>query len=80
MKTVQSGPQEKNMQRISLAYASDCNLALVVNSRHVCTVPVSGLSLDHSIWFHENVDFNQWHLFVQECVRSTQEKPLNIAR
>ena len=68
------------MQRIALAYASDVSLAFAFTIRHVNTVPLRTLSLDHSIWFHENVDFNQWHLFVQECVRSTQEKPLNIAR
>ena len=72
--------QDVNMQRIALAYGSDSYLAYSVLISKYIQVPIATLSLDHSIWFHENVDFNNWHLFIQNCIRSSQEKPLNIAR
>ena len=71
--------QDKNMQRIALVYTSDFYIAYGgLIDRHVS--PAVILSLDHSVWFHGNVDFSNWHLFVQNCIRSSQEKPLNIAR
>ena len=70
----------QNMHRMALAYASDMLISHAIFMSISDIEPSLVTSLDHTIWFHENVDFNQWHLFVQECVHSTQGKPLNIAR
>ena len=71
----------QNTHRIAMSFASDYNMPWSIFMKY----PEKGkelltTSLDHSIWFHENVDFNQWHLFIQECVRSAHGRPLNISR
>ena len=53
-----------------LAYASDMNLlgsslrphGLTWFKRNVMTA-----SLDHSMWFHSPVEFDQWHLYSMDC-------------
>ena len=70
----------QNTHRIAISFASDYNMPWSIFMKY----PEKGkelltTSLDHSIWFYENVDFNQWHLFVQECVRSAHGRPLNIS-
>ena len=76
-----SGPEHnQNMHRMALAYASDMFASNAIFLSITDIEPSLITSLDHTIWFHENVDFNQWHLFVQECLHSTQGKPLNISR
>lgn len=52
-----------------LAYASDMgliNTALRPHPVNRRTPGVQAVSLDHSIWFHSSLDFNQWHLYVQD--------------
>jgi len=52
-----------------LAYASDMgliNTALRPHPVNRRTPGVQAISLDHSIWFHGPLDFNQWHLYVQD--------------
>ena len=69
----------QNTHRIAMAFASDINMpsSILVKYPEKAKVLMT-TSLDHSIWFHENVDFNQWHLFAYECVRSAHGRPLNI--
>ena len=71
----------QNTHRIAMSFASDANISWSIFIKY----PEKGkelltTSLDHSIWFYENVDFNQWHLSVFECVRSAHGRPLNISR
>ena len=70
----------QNIHRIALSYASDFGLPLVIFHKYPHVSALMTTSLDHSVWFHENVDFNQWHLFARECVRSAHGCPLNILR
>jgi acyl-CoA thioesterase-2 len=54
-----------------LTYASDFFLMDMVFRAHPAAAGPgrsNGLSLDHAIWFHRPVRFDQWHLHTQEAV------------
>lgn len=56
-------------QQATLAYASDMTFVETALRPHGLNYWSEGLqtaSLDHALWFHHPVDFNQWHLFVQD--------------
>jgi acyl-CoA thioesterase-2 len=49
-----------------LAYASDFNLLTTALMPHGIMIPSKGLmmaSLDHAMWFHREIDFNDWLLY-----------------
>jgi acyl-CoA thioesterase-2 len=56
-------------QQATLAYASDMTFVETAMRPHGLNFWSGGVqtaSLDHALWFHHPVDFNQWHLFVQD--------------
>jgi acyl-CoA thioesterase-2 len=62
-----------------LTYASDFFLMDMVFRAHpAATGPgrSNGLSLDHAIWFHRPVRFDQWHLHTQEAVAVVGDRGL----
>jgi len=62
------GPDQHLHQAI-LAYASDMGLLETSMRPHGVTWQSPGLqsaSLDHAIWFHRPLNFNDWHLYAQE--------------
>jgi acyl-CoA thioesterase-2 len=62
------GPDQHLHQAI-LAYASDMGLLETSMRPHGVTWQTPGLqsaSLDHVIWFHRPLNFNEWHLFAQD--------------
>jgi acyl-CoA thioesterase-2 len=62
-----------------LAYASDFFLMDMVFHAHPgADGPgrCNGLSLDHAIWFHRPVKFDQWHLHTQETVAIAGDRGL----
>ena len=57
-----------------LAYASDYLLLDMASRAHpepVDYASVAALSLDHAIWLHHPVRFDEWHLHTQEMVAIT---------
>ena len=57
------------LQQATLAYASDMTFVETALRPHGLNYWSEGLqtaSLDHALWFHHPVDFNDWHLFVQD--------------
>ncbi|MCB1645867.1 MAG: acyl-CoA thioesterase II [Pseudomonadales bacterium] len=57
--------EDQVMQRALLAFASDMGFMGTTMRPHVTGGwgSVHGASLDHSIWFHHDIDFRQWHLY-----------------
>jgi acyl-CoA thioesterase-2 len=54
-----------------LAYASDfflLDMAFRARPSDVDPLELTGISLDHSIWFHRPVHFDRWHLYTHEAV------------
>ena len=68
------GPEVK-LQQACLAYASDMafmETALRVHGLNWQTPGLQSASLDHAMWFHRPVDFNEWLLFDQDCPSTSQ--------
>lgn len=62
-------PKDQAVQKAVLAYASDMafmDTALVPHGSSLMDPKVHGVSLDHSVWFHESVDMREWMLFQRE--------------
>jgi len=61
--------EDQHMHQVILAYASDMNLlstAMRPHKVHWQTPGFQSASLDHAMWFHRPVNFNNWHLYSQE--------------
>jgi acyl-CoA thioesterase II len=62
-----------------LAYASDYFLLDMAFRSYPAAVPAAdllGTSLDHAIWFHRPVNFDEWHLHTQETLAFSGERGL----
>jgi acyl-CoA thioesterase II len=62
-----------------LAYASDyllVDMALRNHPQPVSYGSLAALSLDHAIWFHRPVRFEEWHLYTQEMVAVTGHRAM----
>ena len=54
-----------------LAYASDyllLDMAFRAHPQRVSYTTHTGLTLDHTVWLHRPVRFDQWHLYTQQAV------------
>ena len=62
-------PDDPPLHQGFLTFASDMSFmdtALVPHGSSLMDPNVHGVSLDHSVWFHEPVDMREWHLFTRE--------------
>jgi acyl-CoA thioesterase-2 len=62
-------PPQPRMHQAAVAYASDMGLLETAMRPHGVSWQTGGLqsaSLDHAVWFHRPVNFNDWHLYAQE--------------
>ena len=60
---------DQHMHQVILAYASDMSLlstAMRPHRIHWQTKGFQSASLDHAMWFHKPVNFNNWHLYQQD--------------
>jgi acyl-CoA thioesterase-2 len=69
MKTFGPLPDNENLHRAALAYASDYTLLEPVLRRHGLSWTTPGMSvasLDHAMWWHRPARLDEWLLYVQE--------------
>lgn len=62
-------PDDENLHRAALAYASDFTILEPILRRHGVTWATPGLkvaSLDHAMWWHRFARVDDWLLYVQE--------------
>ena len=67
-------------QHLLLAYASDMSLLTSGMRPHGLswfTGEIDGASLDHTIWFHAPVEFQNWHLYAMESPWAGQGRSFN---
>ena len=60
---------DQHMHQVVMAYASDMSLlstAMRPHRIHWQTKGFQSASLDHAMWFHKPVNFNNWHLYEQD--------------
>ncbi len=61
--------EPQSLQQAALAYFSDDNImdnALFPHGWHNCWSNLQTASLDHSVWFHADIDLGSWLLFAQD--------------
>ncbi len=71
---------DPQMQHILMAYASDMGLlssALRPHGLSWFKGEVNGASLDHAIWFHAPVQFQDWHLYSMDAPYSGRGRSFN---
>ena len=71
---------DQNMHRIALAFTSDFTMPSSIRFKYPQTVFSLITSLDHTIWFHRDIDFNKWHLYVWDCQSAVANTSLNALR
>ena len=79
MRAKEPVPDDVRLQQATLAYASDLTFmetALRVHGLNFWTPGLQPASLDHAIWFHRPVDFNDWVLFAQDSPSTSESRGL----
>lgn len=83
MKTVGPLPDDRNLHRAALAYASDYTILEPALRRHGLFWAMPGLrmaSLDHAMWWHRFGRVDQWLLFLTESPSATGGRALSHGR
>ena len=82
-KTFGKLPDDPDLHRAALAYASDYSILEPVMRRHGVSWATPGLkiaSLDHAMWWHRFSRVDEWLLYVQESPSATGGRGLSLAR
>lgn len=76
-------PDDENLHRAALAYASDYTILEPILRRHGATWATPGLkmaSLDHAMWWHRFARVDDWLLYVQESPTAQGGRGLSQGR
>jgi len=76
-------PDDPNLHRAALAYASDYSILEPIFRRHGVAWSTPGLkaaSLDHAMWFHRFGRVDEWMLYLQESPNATGGRGLSLGR
>jgi len=82
-KTLQPLPDDPNLHRAALAYASDYSILEPIMRGHGLAWSTPGLkaaSLDHAMWFHRFARVDDWLLYVQESPNAIGGRGLSMGR
>lgn len=83
MKTLGPLPDDENLHRAALAYASDYTLLEPVLRRHGLSWVTEGMSvasLDHAMWWHRKARADEWLLYVQDSPSASGSRGLSFGR
>ncbi|BBY83196.1 thioesterase family protein [Mycolicibacterium pulveris] len=70
---------EQALHSAMLAYASDyllLDMAMRNHPRRADYASIAAVSVDHSLWLHRPVRFDDWHLYIQDTVAVTGHRAL----
>jgi acyl-CoA thioesterase-2 len=76
-------PDDQNIHRAAIAYASDYTILESIYRRHGIAWAHRGLksaSLDHAMWFHRDGRADEWMLYVQESPSAQGGRGLSLGR
>ncbi len=83
LKAVAALPDDPNLHRAALAYASDYSILESIFRRHGVAWATPGLkaaSLDHAMWWHRFGRVDEWMLYVQESPTAIGGRGLALGR
>jgi len=67
-------PEDLNMRKILVSYASDFNLLMTSLFPHnvsLFTTPMRIASLDHAMWFHREIEEDDWMLYTVDSTNAS---------
>jgi acyl-CoA thioesterase-2 len=73
-------PEDRGLNAAILAYASDMTLldtSLFPHGRNFFDKGLQIASLDHAMWFHRPIKFNDWLLYAQDCPSTSGARGFN---
>ena len=76
-------PDDQNIHRAAIAYASDYTILESIYRRHGIAWAHRGLksaSLEHAMWFHRDGRADEWMLYVQESPSAQGGRGLSLGR
>jgi len=82
-KTIGPMPDDPNLHRAALAYASDYSILEPIMRRHGLPWATPGFkaaSLDHAMWWHRFGRVDEWMLYVQESPNAIGGRGLSLGR
>lgn len=83
LKSVGPMPDDMNLHRAALAYASDYSILESIMRRHGLAWATPGIkvaSLDHAMWWHREARVDEWLLYVQESPNAIGGRGLALGR
>ncbi len=83
LKAIGTLPDDPQLHRAALAYASDYSLLEPILRRHGVSWSTPGLkvaSLDHAMWWHRFGRVDEWMLYTQESPTATGGRGLSLGR
>jgi acyl-CoA thioesterase-2 len=83
LKSVGPMPDDMNLHRAALAYASDYSILEPIMRRHGLAWATPGVkvaSLDHAMWWHREARVDDWLLYVQESPNAVGGRGLALGR
>ncbi len=83
LKSIGPFPDDPQLHRAALAYASDYSLLEPILRRHGVSWATRGLkvaSLDHAMWWHRFGRVDEWMLYAQESPTATGGRGLSLGR
>ena len=83
LKAIGPLPDDPNLHRAALAYASDYSILEPIMRRHGVAWSTPGLkaaSLDHAMWWHRFGRADEWLLYVQESPNAIGGRGLSLGR
>ena len=83
LKAIGTLPDDENLHRAALAYASDYSILEPILRRHGVAWATPGLkaaSLDHAMWWHRFGRADEWCLYVQESPTAIGGRGLALGR
>ncbi|MEQ1736171.1 MAG: acyl-CoA thioesterase II [Rhodoglobus sp.] len=83
LKTIGAMPDDPNLHRAALAYASDYSILEPIMRRHGLSWSTQGIkvaSLDHAMWWHRFGRVDEWMLYAQESPNARGGRGLSLGR
>jgi len=83
LKALGTLPDDPNLHRAALAYASDYSILEPIMRAHGVSWGTPGLkaaSLDHAMWWHRSGRVDEWMLYVQESPNARGGRGLSLGR
>lgn len=79
MRPMQPLPDDPEVHTAVLIFATDRVFMRTAALPHLATEgELTGASLDHTIWFHEPIRFDEWHLHTMRSPVARHERGLNL--